>query len=146
MNNHGNITLRELVDEKFKGMENELRAMADHTNLRFDSLDKALNLARSDAKEKYEHLNALRSEVTQDRGLLVQGKECRQTHSNVTNQINEVKKEISLLREAKSQIEGRAVEKVESRAQSNWSTGLTVVTVMSSLSFIIMLVHLFMAK
>jgi hypothetical protein len=132
MDHQETISLKEFFEDKINSLE-------EKTNMRFDSLDKALNLAREDAKVKYEHLNALRSEVTTDRGLLVQTKDCKQAHERVD-------KEINLLREAKSQVEGRAVEKQEVRAQSNWSTGLSIVAGLSVVSIVLMIIHLFIGK
>jgi hypothetical protein len=50
------------------------------------------------------------------------------------------------LREYRSRVEGRAVEKVETRGQTNWSTGLTVVTLISAANLLIMFIKLFIVK
>ncbi len=84
MNEHETISLKEFFEEKFRGVEQALRSQGEHTNLRFDSLDKALSLAREDAKTKYEHLNALRFEVTTDRGLLVAREGCKRQHDEIS--------------------------------------------------------------
>jgi len=137
------VSLKEFFEEKFKGIEEKIKAQGDHTSLRFDSLDVALTLAREDANEKYDHLNKLRQDVEIDRGVLQRKDTCKQQVESIENKIEDVKKEISILREAKSQIEGRDVEKRDDRTQSNWSTGLMVVAIMSGISIIIMVLHLF---
>src|SRR4030042_5719530 len=98
MDESENVSLKEFFEAKIDSLERE-------TILRFDALDKALELAREDAKEKYEHLNKLRTDVEIDRGILVRKDSCKQAHDSVNNEFSNVKKEIGILREAKSQIE-----------------------------------------
>jgi hypothetical protein len=139
MNDYETVSLKEFFTTV-------IHNLATETTLRFDALDKALDLAREDAKSKYEHLNALRGEVITDRGLMVKGDTCKQTHLGVSKEFTDVKKEINLLREARSQVEGRAVEKIETRSQSNWSTGLTIVVIISSVSVIISILNMVIGK
>jgi len=84
------VSLREFLEQ-------QLRALSIQTSLRFDSLDKALNLAREDAKVKYEHLNALRTEVTTDRGILVSKENCTRTHKDLSVWQESVNKKLTIL-------------------------------------------------
>jgi hypothetical protein len=84
------ISLKEFLEEKLNSLEHQ-------TNMRFDSLDKALNLAREDARVKYEHLNALRSEVTTDRGLLVKIDMCKQQHNDLGRWKEIIDKKLTIL-------------------------------------------------
>lgn len=90
MDAQGNVSLKEFFNEKIDALETQM-------NLRFESLDRALNLAREDASDKYEHLNALRTEVTTDRGILVAKESCIQLHKDLTNWMNVVDKKLTIL-------------------------------------------------
>ncbi len=84
------VSLKEFLEEK-------LVSLSIQTNLRFDSLDKALTLAREEAREKYEHLNALRTEVTTDRGILVAKETCLKLHKDMTVWMGSVDKKLTVL-------------------------------------------------
>ena len=84
------VNLREFLEEK-------LESLRIQTSLRFDALDKALNLAREDAKVKYEHLNALRTEVTTDRGILVPKEQCSRMHKDLGIWMDGVNRKLTVL-------------------------------------------------
>jgi len=89
-------TEHEMVSLK-EFFENKLDALEHQTNLRFDSLDRALNLARDDAKVKYDHLNALRQEVTTDRGTLVAKEQCLRIHKDMATWMDTVNRKLTIL-------------------------------------------------
>src|SRR4030042_7177562 len=90
------VELRELLEEKLKGLEEKLNAQNREMDLRFGSLDKALMLAREDAKAKYEHLNALRTEVTTDRGMFVNKEQCLRMHKDLGTWMDTVNKRLNV--------------------------------------------------
>jgi len=90
MNHNDTVNLREFLEEKINSLSRE-------TSLRFDSLDKALNLAREDASIKYEHLNDLRAEVTTDRGSLVNKEQCLRMHKDLSAWMDTVNRKLTIL-------------------------------------------------
>ncbi len=97
MNGTEVISIKEFFNEKIDAQDEKAKLREEKTNLRFDALDKALMLARDDAADKYEHLNALRTEVTTDRGILVAKESCLRLHKDLTNWMNLVDKKITIL-------------------------------------------------
>jgi HD superfamily phosphohydrolase len=58
---------KELINEKFKGVDIRLNACEKLQDTRFDATEKALLLRTADMEGRLEYLNALRTEVTKDR-------------------------------------------------------------------------------
>jgi hypothetical protein len=57
--------------------------------------------------------------------------------SKFDEKIEDLKKEVAFLRESKSAIEGRTVEKSETKSQTNWGIGIVIAVIMSTLSLAI---------
>ncbi len=77
--------------------ESRMKSAAENINIRFDALDRALKLAQDDARIKYEHLNALRTEVTTDRGVLVQKEQCTRMHKDLGTWMDGVNRKLTIL-------------------------------------------------
>ena len=126
--------IRELLEEKINSLE-------EHTKLRFDSLDIALKLAARTADEKYDHLNRLKEEVAKDKEKFALKDDVKREFQVIKDEVKKdfqtVLEKINELKEFKTRSESVKTEKMEVRAQSNWSTGLTIVTIISSISFIL---------
>ena len=121
--------IRELLEEK-------IDSLGEQTKLRFDSLDIALKLAARIAEEKYDHLNRLKEEVAKDKEKFALKDDVKKDFSIVLEKISELK-------DFRNRTEAVKDDKLETRTQSNWSTGLTIVTIISSVSLIMMFIHLF---
>ncbi len=90
MDEKESISLRDFLEEK-------INSLSAQTQLRFDALDKALTLAREDMKEKYGHLNDLRTEVITDRGILVSKEICLKLHKDISTWMGLVDKKLTIL-------------------------------------------------
>ena len=132
--------IRELLEEKIDGLEK-------NTSLRFDSLDMALKLAAKTADEKYNNLNKLKEEVAKDKEKFALKDDVKRELQIIKDEVKKdflvVLERIAELKEFKTKTESIRVEKLETRTQSNWSTGLTIVTILSSISLVMMVIHLF---
>jgi len=64
------------------------------------------------------------------------------TRPDVERELKTLENQIADLREYRSKVEGRAVEKTEVRAQSNWSTGLMVVALLSLMSLVLTVINM----
>ena len=132
--------IRELLEEKIDGLET-------NTSLRFDSLDMALKLAAKTADEKYNNLNKLKEEVAKDKEKFALKDDVKRELQIIKDEVKKdflvVLEKIAELKDFKTKTESVRVEKLETRTQSNWSTGLTIVTILSSISLVMMVIHLF---
>ena len=132
--------IRELLEEKIDGLEK-------NTSLRFDSLDMALKLAAKTADEKYNNLNKLKEEVAKDKEKFALKDDVKRELQVIKDEVKKdflvVLEKIAELKDFKTKTESVRVEKLETRTQSNWSTGLTIVTILSSISLVMMVIHLF---
>jgi hypothetical protein len=84
------ITLREFFETQMKNQR-------ENTNMRFDALDKALQLSRDEMNRRLEGLNQLRNEVITDRGAFIQREICNQQHKELGTWKEAVTKKLTVL-------------------------------------------------
>ena len=63
--------------------------------LQFDSMDRALILAREQAEKQYSHLNALRNEVMTDRSRFVENSVCKVSMDAIDQRLSALEKRIA---------------------------------------------------
>ena len=123
------------LDDRDANMRDRESASRDAIKAAFNAAEKAAEKTELALKEYKVSANEWRDTVKDLVSKMI-------TRPDVERELKVLDEKIDDLRDYRSNTEGRAVEKVDIRHQSNWSTGLTIVAVMSAISIIISLIHM----
>lgn len=130
------------IDDRDKGYHEREIASKEAIKAAFNAAERAAEKTEAALKEYKMSANEWR-ETVQDSNAAVKELIAKMiTRPDIERELKGLETQIADLREYRSRVEGRAVEKVETRTQSNWSTGLTVVVLLSLLSNILIVIHL----
>ncbi len=131
--------LCEKIDERDKHYHEREAASKDAIKAAFNAAERASEKTETALKEYKVSSNEWRDTVKDLISKMI-------TRPDVERELKVIDEKISDLREYRSKVEGRAVEKVETQGQSNWNMGIVIVIALAIISNAIMIIHMAVSK
>ncbi len=133
-----------VADERDRRYEDRFKATDEKTSLALAGSEKAVTKAEAATEKRFDAVNEFRGTLSDQAASLLPRAEANANFRAYDEKIEEMKKQISALRETQTKSMGEKDAQVGSRQQTNWGVTLAVTIGLGILAFVVGLVSLIM--
>lgn len=121
--------LTRIIDERDRRYEDRFTAMDEKTGLALTSSEKAVTKAETATEKRFDAVNEFRGSLKDQADTMIPRSEANSKFKGVDDKIEEVKKDISVLRESRSKGSGKEEEHILFQGRKDWGIGIAVTIV-----------------
>jgi len=126
-----------LLDERDRRYEERFKASDDKTSLALASSEKAISKAETATEKRFDNVNEFRETLKDQAANLITRAEVSTKFESYDDKLSSMQKEIQILRETNRLGEGRKEQSQETKKDTQWSVGVIIAVIFSSMGFLL---------